>query len=97
MASPSAFRFLDSLLQETQGRSVLAVTFLSNSQKLSISIPRAPRRCCRAPPVSALTNGNAAKGKPNELIKPYPMRIRVLGFAEAIGYDRHLWMQVGGR
>jgi hypothetical protein len=48
--------------------------------------------------VSALTNGNAAKGEPNELIKPYPMRIgRVLGFAEAIGYDRHLWMQVGGR
>jgi hypothetical protein len=48
--------------------------------------------------VSSLTNGNAAKGEPNELIKPYPMRIvRVLGFDEAIGYDRRLYGQVGGR
>jgi hypothetical protein len=98
MAFPSGSRFLDSLLQETQGDSVLAVTFLSNSQKLSISIPRAPRWCCRAPPVSALTNSNAAKGEPNELTKPYPVRIvRVLGFDQAIGYDRRLERQVGGR
>jgi hypothetical protein len=49
-------------------------------------------------PVSTLTNGDAAKGEPNELTKPYPVRIvRVLGFDQAIGYDRRLERQVGGR
>lgn len=97
MASPSGSRFWTHFYRRRR-ETLCWPSLFCRIVKSSISIPRAPQRCCRAPPVSALTNGNAAKGEPNELIKPYPMRIvRVLGFAEAIGYDRHLDRQVGGR